>query len=108
MPAVVFILADGNARTVEIEDGFTLMEGAREQDVPGIVAECGGGQTCGTCHVIIEPEWHERVGPPSAGEEALLDLAPESNERSRLSCQILIHQGLDNLVVRVPSSQMAG
>jgi ferredoxin, 2Fe-2S len=108
MPGVVFILPDGNVRSAEIEDGFTLMEGAREEDIPGIIAECGGGQTCGTCHVIIEPEWHERVGPPSASEAALLDVAPESNERSRLSCQITIHQGLDRLVVRVPSSQIQG
>lgn len=105
MPNALFVLPDGTEQHVEVPDGFTLMEGGRQADVPGIVAECGGGQTCGTCHVYIHEEWRSRVGGPSATEAALLDFAPDSNEASRLSCQIEMHEGLDGLVVRVPLTQ---
>ncbi|HYI94979.1 MAG TPA: 2Fe-2S iron-sulfur cluster-binding protein [Bryobacteraceae bacterium] len=106
MPKVLFLLCDGSEQLVEVPVGFTLMEGARQADVPGIIAECGGGQTCGTCHVYIEKEWRERVGGPSASEAEMLDFAPESNESSRLSCQIEMQDELDGLVVRVPFTQL--
>jgi 2Fe-2S ferredoxin len=105
MPKVLFLQCDGRGQLVDVPAGFSVMEGAQQAEVPGIIAECGGGQICGTCHVYIHDDWRARVGAPSESEAALLDLAPESNESSRLSCQITMHEELDGLVVRVPLTQ---
>ncbi len=105
MPKTTFIAADGTKTELQIDTGWTLMEAARQQDVPGIVAECGGGAICATCHVRIHPDWLDIVGRAAAVEEMLLEFAPEADETSRLSCQITVTDEMDGLVVYVPSEQ---
>lgn len=105
MPKIHFILPDGQKQTVDAQDGWSVMESARNEGVPGIVAECGGSALCSTCHVYVEPEWREVAGPPSDLELMTLDLAPESTEASRLSCQMIVKPEFDGLTLRVPEHQ---
>ena len=105
MAKITFIQPDGSAQTVEGEAGMTVMETAKKHLVPGIEAECGGACACATCHVYVDPEWRERVGPPAEMEEDMLDFAFDVREESRLSCQIKVTDGLDGLMVRIPDKQ---
>jgi 2Fe-2S ferredoxin len=101
-----FVLPEGEEVSVEAPEGWSVMEAARKFAVQGIVAECGGGATCSTCHVYVEGPWTDVVGPPSDLEAALLELAPGSDVScSRLSCQIILKPELDGIVVRVPAEQ---
>lgn len=105
MVRITFIQPDGSEQTVEAEPGLTVMEAAKKDLVPGIEAECGGACACATCHVYVDDQWREKVGPPSEMEEDMLDFAFDVRESSRLSCQIKITEDLDGLVVRVPDKQ---
>jgi ferredoxin, 2Fe-2S len=105
MPTIHFLLPDGQLQSIEAKEGWSLMEAAREEGVPGIVAECGGIAACSTCHVYIEDAWREVLGPPNDIETLTLDLAPEVNDASRLSCQVTITSEHDGLRVRVPAHQ---
>lgn len=105
MPKVTYIENDGTVHTVEAELGATVMETALRNDVSSIVAECGGGCTCATCHVYIDEAWIEKTGMPSPQEETELDAAFDVRPNSRLSCQIKVTEDLDGLVVRTPSYQ---
>src|ERR1700743_723793 len=99
MAKITFIDASGQSRTVEAQEGSTVMETALRNSVPGIEAECGGACACGTCHVYVAPEWGEIVGKPSQVEEDMLDFAFEVRLASRLSCQIKVTPALDGLSV---------
>ena len=93
---------DGTVRAIGAKDGETLMEAAREAGVEGIIAECGGACSCATCHVYIDAEWFERVGPPNEVEEDMLDMVDDIREpTSRLSCQITLSRDLDGLTATV-------
>jgi 2Fe-2S ferredoxin len=106
MPKVTFIDNDGAQRTLEVRSGISLMEAAVYEDVPGIVAECGGNRLCATCHVYIAQEWLSRLSPIEPGEEDLLaSLAFERRTNSRLSCQVSVSDDLDGLVVTTPERQ---
>ena len=105
MVKITFIEADGNARTVEAEEGATVMETAIRNGVPGIDAECGGACACATCHVYVEEAWREAVGEPQPMEEDMLDFASDVRPNSRLSCQIRVRAELDGLTVRTPERQ---
>lgn len=105
MTKVTFIDHSGVARTVEAEKGSTLMETAIRNDIPGIVAECGGALACATCHVYVDEAWRARVGEPAPMEEDMLDFGHDVRENSRLSCQIHISDALDGLVVHTPERQ---
>jgi 2Fe-2S ferredoxin len=105
MPKITYIEHDGSARTVDAELGATVMETAIRNNVPGIVAECGGACSCATCHVHVDEAWSEKVGPPSPMEEDMLDFAFDVKPTSRLSCQIKVTDALDGLIVRTPSQQ---
>lgn len=106
MPTITFIEHDGAQHEVEIEQGKSLMEIAVDNGVPGIDADCGGACACGTCHVIVDPEWLARTGSSNAEEESMLGMTPERTDSSRLSCQITVTDALDGLVVRLPEFQM--
>lgn len=106
MIKITFTTADGAEITTEANPGLTLMEAARDANVPGIIAECGGSCSCSTCHVYIDPEWVDRLPPKEEQEADLLDFAWEADEtRSRLSCQITLTEEDDGLRVEVPAQQ---
>lgn len=105
MVAITYIAPDGSARRIEVAAGLAVMEGARDNGVAGIEAECGGACSCSTCHVYIAPEWLDRLPPKGPIEEDMLEFAWEADHRSRLTCQITVSAALDGLVVLVPERQ---
>jgi 2Fe-2S ferredoxin len=105
MPRITYIEFNGTSHVVDAENGTTAMENAIRNDIPGIVAECGGACACATCHVYVDPEWKETVGEPSPMEEDMLDFAYDVKPNSRLSCQIRIKPELDGLILRIPERQ---
>ncbi len=105
MPKITYIDPNSAARTVEAENGATVMETAIRNNVPGIEAECGGACACATCHVYVDEAWREKTGEPSPMEEDMLDFGYDVRPNSRLSCQIKVSEELDGLVVRTPEKQ---
>ncbi|MDF2811684.1 MAG: 2Fe-2S ferredoxin [Microvirga sp.] len=105
MIKITYMDAAGTSREVEAEEGSTVMETAIRNGVPGIDAECGGACSCATCHVYVDEEWVEAVGPPQPMEEDMLDFAYDVRPNSRLSCQIRVRPELDGLVVQTPTRQ---
>ncbi|MCB8821170.1 2Fe-2S iron-sulfur cluster-binding protein [Microvirga rosea] len=105
MVKITFIDFEGTARTVDAEEGSTVMETAVRNGIPGIEAECGGACSCATCHVYVDEEWEEATGTPQPMEEDMLDFAYDVRPNSRLSCQIRVRPELDGLVVRTPTRQ---
>ncbi|PSC05199.1 2Fe-2S ferredoxin [Alsobacter soli] len=105
MTKITFVDYEGASRTVDAQDGSTVMENAVRNGVPGIEAECGGACACATCHVYVDEAWTEKVGAPSSMEEDMLDFAYDVRPNSRLSCQIKVRPELDGLVVRTPERQ---
>src|SRR3546814_5091066 len=98
-------LFDGSKHSVEVEAGVSVMEAARDGNVPGIEAECGGACACATCHVYIDDEWLAITGPAGETERELIALVEDFAESSRLSCQIDITDAMDGLIVRLPETQ---
>ena len=105
MGQVTYIEHDGTEHVVAVADGVSVMEGAVQNGVPGIDADCGGQCACATCHVHVAADWLDLVGAPGEMEDELLNLAPEREDNSRLSCQITMTPELDGLVVTMPESQ---
>lgn len=107
MPLVNYIEADGTKFTVDVPVGENIMRGALYNGVEGIVGECGGGLSCATCHVYIDPEWLDKVGGPSSSAEGelLQNAAAKVLTGSRLGCQIAMESNLDGLIVRLPEKQ---
>ncbi len=106
MPKVVFVSPNGARREIGIPEGWTLMEGAVQNNVQEVAAECGGGCACATCHVFIEPAWISKLPAPAAAEQDLLDCtAVPRQENSRLSCQVKLTPELEGLVVMLPERQ---
>lgn len=105
MAKITYIEHDGTSQTAAVEPGLSVMKGAIRNNVPGIDAECGGQMSCATCHVHIDPEWMPTVGPPGEAEQAMLEFADDTDEYSRLSCQIPVSEVLDGLVVHTPEAQ---
>jgi ferredoxin, 2Fe-2S len=105
MPSVTFIIAEGQAHTLEIANGLSVMQGAVSAGIEGIDADCGGSAACATCHVHVAKEWMQRLPAPSENEASMLEFVVSPDEGSRLSCQILVRDELDGLVVRIPPTQ---
>ena len=105
MPKITYVDSQGNSKTIEVENGLTVMEGAIQNDIPGIDADCGGSMACATCHVYVKEEWLDKLPNKEDGEEDMLDMAYEPNKFSRLSCQLIISDELDGLVVSMPDKQ---
>ena len=105
MPTVNFMSAKGEAWSVLAEQGSSVMETARANQIPGIIADCGGSMSCATCHVYIRQDWIDRVGRASGDEVEMLELAIEPQDNSRLSCQVIIDEALDGLTVEIPAAQ---
>ena len=105
MPKITYNTHDKQIHTIDIQKGLSVMEGAVQNDIPGIDADCGGGMACATCHVYVNEEWFDKIPVKEDGEEDMLDMAYEPNKFSRLSCQIIVSDELDGLAVNIPSKQ---
>ncbi len=105
MPKIRYIERNGTERDVEVPVGWSVMEGAVRNLVPGIDADCGGACACATCHVYVDPAWEAKLPPKEDMEETMLDFAQDLQPNSRLSCQIRVTPQLDGLIVRTPKSQ---
>tara|TARA_B100000953_G_scaffold150669_1_gene124720 strand:- start:540 stop:857 length:318 start_codon:yes stop_codon:yes gene_type:complete len=105
MTKIIYIEHNGKSHTVEVAKGLTLMEGAVENNISGIDADCGGGMACATCHVYVKEEWFNKINKKSEGEDDMLDQAYEPNKYSRLSCQISVTDDIDGLIVNLPEKQ---
>ncbi|MEN8838798.1 2Fe-2S iron-sulfur cluster-binding protein [Celeribacter marinus] len=107
MAKITYIEFNGTEHVVDVPNGRTVMEGARDNGVPGIDADCGGACACSTCHVYVSPEWVEKLTPKDAMEEDMLDFAFQPDAaRSRLTCQIKVTDAIDGLVVNLPEKQI--
>ncbi|GHB34572.1 MULTISPECIES: 2Fe-2S iron-sulfur cluster-binding protein [Cyclobacteriaceae] len=106
MPQITYIDSDGNKHQVELPLGATIMEGAVQNDIKGIIAECGGSCMCATCHCYIGEEYLDKLPEMEEEEDEMLEgaVAPRT-ERSRLGCQVRISNALDGLVVEIPQEQ---
>ena len=102
MTNINFKLRNGELKKINAEDGLTLMEVARDNDL-GIEGTCGGSISCCTCHIVIEKDWFSKVGPANPDEEDMLDLAVDLQPTSRLGCQIEVTPKLDGLIVNIPN-----
>jgi ferredoxin, 2Fe-2S len=106
MPKVIYVAADGTRRELDIPVGWSVMEGAVQNDVAGIVAECGGGCACATCHVIVSDEWAAKLAPVGPHENDLLECTAVAREpNSRLSCQLKMTAALDGITLQIPERQ---
>ena len=101
MPKIIYVTSDGTRHETEVENGYSVMEGAINNNIDGIVAECGGACACATCHSYIDEQWLGRLPPMDDMEDSMLDAAYERKESSRLTCQIEVNDDLDGLVVNV-------
>lgn len=106
MVKVVFKKSGKDDRVVEGAEGANIKDVALENDIAEILADCGGALSCATCHVYIPEEWQAKVSPASAEEEAMLEMAVDPDERSRLSCQVYLTADLEGLEVILPKSQL--
>jgi 2Fe-2S ferredoxin len=107
MARITYIEHDGTPHVVDVATGMTVMEGARDNNIPGIEADCGGACACSTCHVYVDDAWVDKLPPREAMEQDMLDFAWEPDPvRSRLTCQLKVSDALDGLVVRMPEKQI--
>ena len=95
----------GNSKTVEVDSGLSVMEGAIQNNVPGIDADCGGSMACATCHVYVEEKWLNKLPKADEGEVDMIDMAFEPKKNSRLSCQIIVSDELNGLIINTPKKQ---
>jgi ferredoxin, 2Fe-2S len=106
VPKIKYIEADGTEHVVDVNCGKTVMQGALDHGIAGILAECGGSCSCGTCRVYVDEAWQTKTGAPSDIEDATMDGYDDPRPGKRLSCQICVSEELDGLVVRLPQSQL--
>jgi 2Fe-2S ferredoxin len=105
MPKITYIEYSGKEHHVVIPAGYTIMEGAVKNSIPGIDADCGGSCACATCHVYIDPKYVSKIPAAQEAEKDMLDFVNETNNASRLSCQIIITNDLDGIIVKMPKQQ---
>ena len=105
MAKITYIEHSGKSHTIEVQNGLTVMEGAIQNNIPGIDADCGGSMACATCHVYVKEEWFNKLPKKEDGEEDMLDMAYEPNKFSRLSCQLTVSDELEGVIVNLPEKQ---
>ena len=105
MPKITYKDNHQKSKTIDVENGLTVMEGAIQNDIPGIDADCGGSMACATCHVYVEEKWFNKISKPEDAEIDMIDMAYEPKKNSRLSCQLIISDELNGLTVRTPEKQ---
>ena len=105
MPKVIYIEYNGKQHEVEVEKGLSIMEGAIQNGIPGIDGDCGGACACATCHVYVKEEWLDKLVDQNESEKDMLDFAFETKSNSRLSCQLMLDDKHDGIVVNLPEKQ---
>ena len=105
MTKITYKDQEGNSKTIEVENGLSVMEGAIQNNIPGIDADCGGSMACATCHVYVEDKWFNKLPKAEDGEVDMIDMAFEPKKNSRLSCQLIISDEMDGLEVTTPAKQ---
>ena len=105
MPKITYKDNQGNSKTIEVKNGLSVMEGAIQNDVPGIDADCGGSMACATCHVYVEEKWLNKFPKAEDAEVDMIDMAYEPKKNSRLSCQLIVSDELEGLTVTTPEKQ---
>ena len=105
MPKINFIEHSGKKQTIEVENGLSVMEGAIQNNIPGIDADCGGSMACATCHVYVEEKWLNKLSKTEDAEIDMIDMAFDPKKNSRLSCQLIVSDELDGLTVTTPEKQ---
>ena len=106
MAKIKYIEHNGKQHEIDVANGLSVMEGAVQNDIPGIDADCGGGMACATCHVYVKEDWFNKLPKKTEGEDDMLDQAYEPKTNSRLSCQIIVSEKLNGLVVNLPEKQI--
>jgi len=105
MAKITYIEHSGKSHTIEVQNGLTVMEAAVQNNISGIDADCGGSMACATCHVYVKEEWFNKLPKKEDGEEDMLDMAYEPKKFSRLSCQLIVSDELEGLVINLPVKQ---
>jgi 2Fe-2S ferredoxin len=105
MAKIIYITSDGTRYETEVENGYSVMEGAINNDIGGIVAECGGACACATCHSYVDEAWMDKMPPMDDMEDSMLDAAFERKDNSRLTCQIEVNDRLDGLIIHVADNE---
>ena len=105
MAKIKYIEHNGNQHEIDVANGLSVMEGAVQNDIPGIDADCGGGMACATCHVYVEESWFNKLPKAEESEIDMIDMAYEPKKNSRLSCQIIVSNELDGLEITTPEKQ---
>ena len=105
MAKITYVTHDQKNYTIDVENGLTVMEGAVQNDIPGIDADCGGSMACATCHVYVDDKWFDKIPKAEDAEIDMIDMAFEPKKNSRLSCQIIVNEELDGLEVTTPEKQ---
>ena len=105
MAKIKYIEHNGKQHEIDVENGLSVMEGAVQNDIPGIDADCGGGMACATCHVYVEDSWLTKLPKAEDAEQDMIDMAYKPNKNSRLSCQIVVSDEIDGLTVTTPEKQ---
>ena len=106
MAKIIYIEHNGKSHSLNVENGLTVMEGAVQNNVPGIDADCGGSMACATCHVYVKDDWFNKLPSKQEGEDDMLDQAYEPKKNSRLSCQLIVSDELEGLIVNLPEKQV--
>ena len=105
MPKIIYRDFQGNSKTIQVDNGLSVMEGAIQNEIPGIDADCGGSMACATCHVYVDDKWFDKIPKAEDAEADMIDMAFEPKKNSRLSCQIIVSEELDGLIVTTPEKQ---
>ena len=105
MAKVTYNSHDHKTHTIDIQNGLSVMEGAVQNDIPGIDADCGGSMACATCHVYVEEKWLDKLPKAEDAEVDMIDMAYEPKKNSRLSCQIIVSDELEGLTITTPEKQ---
>ena len=105
MPKVTYKDFQGISKTIDVESGLSVMEGAIQNNISGIDADCGGSMACATCHVYVEEKWLDKLPKAEEAEVDMIDMAFEPKKNSRLSCQLIVSNELDGLIVTTPEKQ---
>ena len=106
MPKITYKEHKGNSKTIEVENGLSIMEGAVQNEIPGIDADCGGSMACATCHVYVDDKWFDKIPKAEDAEIDMIDMAFKPKKNSRLSCQIIVSDELDGLEVTTPRNKL--